>query len=72
MRFQNKAKEEAYLSEVDLVKYRSMLMNQSLGGSYYIGYIADKLMKLGLELRDTQNSVSMEYGFFRRLSHFAM
>jgi RNA-dependent RNA polymerase len=72
MRLQNEAKEEACLSEVDLVRYRSMLIHQNLGGSYYVGYIADKLMKLGFDLRDTQSSVSMEYAFFRRLGHFAM
>jgi hypothetical protein len=72
MRLQNAAKEETYLSINDAVKYRSMLINQNLGGSYHLGYITDKLMKLGLDLRSSDTTASIEHGFFRRLVRYAM
>jgi RNA-dependent RNA polymerase len=78
MKMQNEAKEETMFSTRDLSRYRSMLFNQGLGTSYRLAYIADNLLKLGFDLRSTKGAAgrngnsSLEYGFFRRLGHYAM
>jgi RNA-dependent RNA polymerase len=72
MKLQNAAKAEVMTSGKDLAQYRSMLVNHSLGSSYRLPYIAENLMKLTLDLRSTPNAGNLEYGFFRRLGHYAM
>jgi hypothetical protein len=72
MRLQNDAKTETYLSQHDLARYRSLLINQSLGGSYHLGWLAEKLLNLGFDLKERDGQMSMEYGFFRLLGHYAM
>jgi hypothetical protein len=67
---QNEAKADTLLSDHDLIRFKNMLIDQGLGGSYHLGYVADKLSKLGLDLSQTPES--LEYGFFRRLVRVAM
>jgi hypothetical protein len=74
MDLQNDAKAETFLSDHELSRFRSLLLDQSLGGSYYLGYVAEKLLKLGLDLTEhpAPGVESIQYGFFRRLVRFAM
>jgi hypothetical protein len=74
MDLQNDAKANTLLSDRDLARYRTMVTDQGLGTSYYIGYVAQQLLKLGLDLNETPQPgfESLEYGFFRRLVRFAM
>jgi RNA-dependent RNA polymerase len=71
-RLQNEAKEETYMSVTDVGKYRSMLINQGLGGSYHLGFVTERLAQLGLDLSQTESAESMQYGFFRRLTRYAV
>jgi RNA-dependent RNA polymerase len=69
---QEKAKAGIYHSSDSLEHFSQLVTKHSLGGKFHLGFILERLSKLGLDFKDGTDKKAIGGTFFERLLRFSM
>jgi RNA-dependent RNA polymerase len=72
MTLQEETKRKIYTGEDSLKNFSELIEEYHLGGKFYLSFVLEQLIKLGLDFKDGTDKRAIKNAFFKRLLRFSI